>query len=74
MPGTSDHGARKRRTGRDRTALWKRIGAFVRARREELGLSPGQIISVLGYWKAVMMEIERRAPSNPKDVIELMAH
>ncbi len=26
-----------------------------------------------GYWKAVMMEIERRAPSNPKDVIELMA-
>lgn len=49
MPGTSDHGARKRRTGRDRTALWKRIGAFVRARREELGLSQGQIISVLGY-------------------------
>ena len=26
-----------------------------------------------GYWKAVMMEMERRAPSNPKDVIELMA-
>ena len=26
-----------------------------------------------GYWKAVMMEIERRAPSNPKDVIEFMA-
>ncbi|MCC7380399.1 MAG: helix-turn-helix transcriptional regulator [Deltaproteobacteria bacterium] len=49
MPGTSDHGARKRRTRRDRTALWKRIGAFVRARREELGLSQGQIISVLGY-------------------------
>jgi transcriptional regulator with XRE-family HTH domain len=49
MPGTSDHGARKRRIGRERTALWKRIGAFVRARREELGLSQGQIISVLGY-------------------------
>lgn len=49
MPGTSDHSARKRRIGRDRTALWKRIGAFVRARREELGLSQGQIISVLGY-------------------------
>ncbi len=49
MPGTSDHGARKRRTARDRTALWKRIGAFVRARREERGLSQGQIISVLGY-------------------------
>jgi N-glycosylase/DNA lyase len=26
-----------------------------------------------GYWKAVSMEIERRAPSNPRDVIELMA-
>lgn len=26
-----------------------------------------------GYWKAVMMEMERRAPSNTKDVIELMA-
>ena len=26
-----------------------------------------------GYWKAVMMEIERRAPSNPADVIEFMA-
>jgi transcriptional regulator with XRE-family HTH domain len=49
MPGTSDHGARKRRTARDRTALWKRIGAFARARREELGLSQGEIISVLGY-------------------------
>lgn len=49
MPGTSDHGARKRRTARDRTALWKRIGAFVRTRREELGLSQGQIITVLGY-------------------------
>lgn len=49
MPGTSDHGARKRRTARDRTALWKRVGAFVRARREELGLSQGEIIAVLGY-------------------------
>jgi transcriptional regulator with XRE-family HTH domain len=49
MPGISDHGTRKRRTARDRTALWKRIGAFVRARREELGLSQGDIIRVLGY-------------------------
>jgi transcriptional regulator with XRE-family HTH domain len=49
MPGTSDHGARKRRTARDRTALWKRVGAFVRARREELGLSQGDIIQSLGY-------------------------
>lgn len=49
MPGTSDRGALKRRTARDRTALWKRIGAFVRARREELGLSQGEIIQTLGY-------------------------
>jgi transcriptional regulator with XRE-family HTH domain len=34
---------------RDRTELWKRVGAFVRARREELGLSQGDIIRVLGY-------------------------
>jgi N-glycosylase/DNA lyase len=26
-----------------------------------------------GYWKAVVIEIERRAPSSPKDVIEFMA-
>ena len=49
MPGTSTRGARKRRTGRERTDLWKRVGAFVRARREELGLSQGDIIRVLGY-------------------------
>jgi transcriptional regulator with XRE-family HTH domain len=34
---------------RERTALWKRVGAFVRARRDELGLSQGDIIRVLGY-------------------------
>jgi transcriptional regulator with XRE-family HTH domain len=50
MPGTSDHPARKRRTtARERTALWRRIGAFIRARREELGLSQGDIIQALGY-------------------------
>lgn len=49
MPGNSEHGARKRRTARERTALWKRIGAFVRARRNELGLSQGDIIKSLGY-------------------------
>ena len=49
MPGSSDHGALKRRIARDRTVLWKRVGAFVRARREELGLSQGHIIGVLGY-------------------------
>jgi transcriptional regulator with XRE-family HTH domain len=36
-------------TPRERTALWKRVGAFVRARRDELGLSQGDIIRVLGY-------------------------
>jgi transcriptional regulator with XRE-family HTH domain len=49
MPGTSTRGARNRRTGADRTALWKRVGAFVKVRREELGLSQGDIIRVLGY-------------------------
>lgn len=49
MPGTSRQGARNRRTARERTELWKRVGAFVRARREELGLSQGDIIRVLGY-------------------------
>ena len=49
MPGTSTRGARKRRTGRERTDLWKRVGAFVRERREVLGLSQGDIIRVLGY-------------------------
>ena len=49
MAGTSDQSARKRRTARERTALWKRIGAFVRVRREELGLSQGDIIQALGY-------------------------
>jgi transcriptional regulator with XRE-family HTH domain len=49
VPGTSTRGARNRRTARERTELWKRVGAFVRARREELGLSQGDIIKVLGY-------------------------
>src|SRR5689334_6463567 len=37
MPGISDQSTRKRRIERERTARWKRISAFVRARREELG-------------------------------------
>jgi len=49
MPGTSTRSARNRRTERERTDLWKRVGAFVRGRREELGLSQGDIIRVLGY-------------------------
>ena len=34
---------------RERTELWQRVGRFVRQRREELGLSQGDIIRVLGY-------------------------
>jgi transcriptional regulator with XRE-family HTH domain len=49
MPGSSERGALKRRTARGRSDLWKRVGAFVRVRREELGLSQGDIIRVLGY-------------------------
>ncbi|MGQ0503725.1 MAG: helix-turn-helix domain-containing protein [Myxococcaceae bacterium] len=49
MFGTSVPAALKRRTGRERTELWKRVGAFVRGRREDLGLSQGDIIRVLGY-------------------------
>lgn len=49
MPGSSTQRGRKRRTERERTELWKRVGAFVAKRREELGLSQGDIIRVLGY-------------------------
>ena len=49
MPGSSTRGGRKRRTERERTELWKRVGALVSKRREELGLSQGDIIRVLGY-------------------------
>lgn len=49
MPGSSTRGARNRRTERERTERWKRVGAFVSKRREELGLSQGDIIRVLGY-------------------------
>jgi len=49
MPGSSTYGGRKRRTERERTDLWKRVGSFVSKRREELGLSQGDIIRVLAY-------------------------
>jgi N-glycosylase/DNA lyase len=40
-----------------------------------LGITDYQLVAgaAAGYWKAVVIEIERRAPSNPKDVIEFMA-
>jgi transcriptional regulator with XRE-family HTH domain len=51
MPGASLSDGRKRPTSgpRDRAALRKRVGAFIRARREELALSQGDIIKALGY-------------------------
>lgn len=49
MPGTSLRAAPNVRTTRERTELWKRVGGFVRERREALGLSQGDIIRVLGY-------------------------
>lgn len=48
MSGTSTRkkpSLRKRET----TPLWKRVGAYVKKRREELGLSQGDIIDALGY-------------------------
>lgn len=48
MSGTS---TRKKPSPRKRetTPLWKRVGAYVKKRREELGLSQGDIIDALGY-------------------------
>ncbi|HEX7839626.1 MAG TPA: helix-turn-helix domain-containing protein [Kofleriaceae bacterium] len=49
MPGTPLRSALNVRTQRERAELWKRVGRFVRRRREELGLTQGDIIRVLGY-------------------------
>lgn len=49
MPRTSTPSRRKTPTDRDRLDHRKRVGAFVRSRREQLGLSQGDIITVLGY-------------------------
>ena len=49
MPGTPLRSALNIRTQRERAELWKRVGSFVRQRREELGLTQGDIIRVLGY-------------------------
>ena len=49
MPGSSERSALSIRTADERTELWRRIGRFVRQRREELGLTQGDIIRVLGY-------------------------
>ena len=49
MPKTAPRKRRKPSADRDHRDLRKRVGAYVRARREELGLSQGDIISTLGY-------------------------
>ncbi len=50
MPRSATKVVRKKRsTARTRPELWVRVGTFVRARREELGLSQGDIIRVLAY-------------------------
>jgi transcriptional regulator with XRE-family HTH domain len=49
MPRSSSSPRRKSTTDRDRAELRKRVGAFVRSRREQLGLSQGDIIRELGY-------------------------
>ena len=57
----SERSALKRRTARQRADLWKRVGAFVRVRREELGLSQGEIIRVLGYQRRLREQGEEYA-------------
>lgn len=51
MSGTSTGRLRKPLIpkARDRQALRKRVGAFLRARRQELGLTQGEITRALGY-------------------------
>src|ERR1051325_12226167 len=49
MPRTSAQPRRKPPTDKDTLDLRKRIGVFVRTRRQQLGLSQGDIIEVLGY-------------------------
>ena len=49
VPGASLRSALNVRTQRERAELWKRVGRFVRERREELGLSQGDIIRILNY-------------------------
>lgn len=49
MARTSTQTRRKTSVDRERSELRKRVGAFVRARREELSLSQGDVIAALGY-------------------------
>lgn len=49
MAGTSISGVWRRPTARERSALRRRVGEFIQARRDELGLSQGDIMKRLGY-------------------------
>lgn len=49
MPGSSTCRDQKSRKARAREELWRRVGEFVRTRREQLSLSQSAIIRVLGY-------------------------
>ena len=49
MPRTSAQPRRKSPTEKELLDLRKRVGAFVRTRRQQLGLSQGDVIEKLGY-------------------------
>jgi transcriptional regulator with XRE-family HTH domain len=49
MPRTSAQPRRKSPTEKERLDLRKRVGVFVRTRRQQLGLSQGDVIEKLGY-------------------------
>ena len=49
MARTSLNTRRKSAVDRELRDLRKRVGAYVRSRREELGLSQGDVIAALGY-------------------------
>jgi transcriptional regulator with XRE-family HTH domain len=49
MPRTSPQTRRLPPTEKERLDLRKRVGTFVRARRQQLGLSQGDVIEKLGY-------------------------
>jgi transcriptional regulator with XRE-family HTH domain len=49
VPGGSIQVALQATVKREREELWRRVGAFVRERREELGLTQGDVIRILGY-------------------------
>ena len=49
MARSTPNARRKSPSERERSELRKRVGAYVRQRREQLGLSQGDIIRELGY-------------------------